>query len=1128
MTNRNEVPGARIEPRPTDNLLPYTLPAEKVVERLEVDIQQGLSEQTVRDRQALYGPNQVKSDEASTWASILLGQIANAMVLVLVMGMVVSLAIKSWIEGGVITAVVIINIVVGFIQEYSAEKTMASLRNLASPSARVVRHSQSRVISSSELVPGDIVLLVTGDIVPADLRLIETMNFEADESMLTGESLPVLKDADACFSSDKEKGEVGVGDRINMAYSSSIITRGRAKGVVVSTGMETEIGAIAASLMAANSKVRKPKPNKKGKVTNRARARAGALTVTDSIGRFLGVNKGSPLQRKLSKMAILLFFIAVICAIICMAANSFRSSRDIILYAVGTGLSIIPASLVVVLTITMAMGVKNMVTRHVIVRRLDSLEALGAVTDVCSDKTGTLTQGRMVTRMSWVPAEGTYRVNDTDDAFNPTIGQLVFHPMSAQDVVASLNAEKDERLQLGKAPAPMLVSEHISDPHAWATNTPALPQLLNCAALCNLASVFEEKHASKETLVESTGKWAATGDPTEIAIQVFAHRFAWGKPTLTSGMDRWREMFEYPFDSSVKRMAVIMESPDGKDRKVFMKGAVEMVLNSCTTILTKNDVGEGTTVRQLDSLWKDEILANMEAMASTGLRCLALGTKAWDDSQITPEDIEDEQQKAAAVAEDRTDLDGDSDSEGDGAMAIRPESPDLNQPPRKSVERGLTFLGLVGIYDPPRPESAPSVAQFKKASIKVHMLTGDHPGTATAIAKEVGIIPDQLPLLAKDVVDSMIMTAAQFDKLTDDEIDALPELPLVIARCAPQTKVRMIEALHRRKLFAAMTGDGVNDSPSLKKADVGIAMGSGSDVAKSASDIVLTDDNFASILSAVSSGRTTFDNIKRFVLHLLSQNVAQALVLLIGLAFKDSTGLSIFPIGPVEILWIIMITSGFPAMGLGFEPPAPDIMSRPPHSIQVGIFTLELFVDMVVYGVIMATLCLGAFTMVLFGFGDGQLGDGTCNESLGDLCRTVFRARCTAFVCLTWFSLLLAWQMISLRRSFFRMHPKSKTPYTQWMRDVWRNPVLFWSVMFGFVTVFPIIYIPVINTVVFKHSPISWEWAIVFIASLLFMLAAEAWKYAKRVYYRRQDRKAGFIRSETLDDQRYDPMQQIC
>ncbi|CAL1712012.1 unnamed protein product [Somion occarium] len=1091
---------------------PHTLTAEEVARKLRVDVQQGLSEHAVRHRQTEWGPNIVISEEESTWFKILIGQIANAMVLVLLIGMIVSFAIESWIEGGVVAAVVIINIGVGFIQEYSAEKTMASLRSLASPTARVIRGSSTKVIPSVQIVPGDIVLLVTGDIIPADLRLIEAMNCEADESMLTGEAVPVAKNAEVCFSSDKEKDEVGVGDRINMAYSSSCVTRGRSKGIVVAAGMDTEIGKIAQSLMASSSRVRQPKVNKHGKVTHRAKARAGALTITDNIGYFLGVNKGSPLQRKLSQMAVLLFGIAVVFAIVVMAANDFNGTREVVLYAVATGLCIIPASLVVVLTITMAMGAKSMVKENVIVRRLDSLEALGAVTDVCSDKTGTLTQGRMITRMSWIPAEGTIQISEADEAFNPTIGKLTFHPMSAQDVVAATSTESDTHplfMYPGQHPPtpPKLITEEIADPHEWAKRSPAVPLLLNCAALCNLASVFQEKEDPSELTDEDekpgnlTGQYAATGDPTEIAIQVFTHRFHWGKPTLTNGGTKWLEVYEYPFDSTLKRMAVIMQSPNGKD-----------------LLVKSTETPDGVQVSQLDEAWNEKITANMDAMASKGLRCLALATKDWHESEVLDEDYKEELEQPVngnGVHEENG---------GNGEIGIiAEESSEDNQPPRKAVERGLTFLGLVGIYDPPRPESAPSVAQFQKASILTHMLTGDHPGTATAIAKEVGIVPSNWQLLAKDVFDSMVMTATQFDKLSDQEIDDLPELPLVIARCAPHTKVRMIEALHRRGKFAAMTGDGVNDSPSLKRADVGIAMGTGSDVAKGASDIVLTDDNFASILSAVASGRTTFDNIKKFVLHLLSQNVAQAIVLLVGLAFKDSTDLSIFPLSPVEILWVIMITSSLPAMGLGMEPPAPDVMSRPPHNVKVGIFTLEVFIDMIVYGIIMAALCLGSFAVVMFGFGNGNLGDGTCNESLDEICREVFRARCTTFVCMTWFSLLLAWEIISFRRSFFRMHHKSPYPYTQWMRDVWANPVLFWSVVFGFVTVFPIIYIPVINDRVFKHASISWEWGVVFITCFLFMGSVEAWKFAKRFYFRRKDHRLGIRRSLTLEDQRYVP-----
>merc|ERR1712225_72270 len=323
---------------------------------------------------------------------------------------------------------------------------------------------------------------------------------------------------------------------------------------------------------------------------------------------------------------------------------------------------------------------------------------------------------------------------------------------------------------------------------------------------------------------------------------------------------------------------------------------------------------------------------------------------------------------------------------------------------------------------------------------------GDHTGTARAIAIQVGILPD-MNQVSEPVAKSMVMTASEFDKLSDEKLDQLPVLPLVIARCAPNTKVRMIEALRRRKAFMAMTGDGVNDSPSLKIADVGIAMGmAGSDVAKDASDIVLTDDNFASILNAIEEGRRMFDNIQKFVLHLLAENIAQACTLLIGLAFKDNERLSVFPLAPVEILWVIMITSGMPDMGLGFEAPAADIMLRPPRSLKTGVFTPEVMIDMLVYGLWMAALCLSSFTVVLYGFSNGDLARN-CNDKYSQECDTVFRARATTFVCLTWFALFLAWEMVNMRRSFFRMQPKSTKYFTQWAIDVWRNKFLFWAVI---------------------------------------------------------------------------------
>ncbi|KAI4690811.1 uncharacterized protein J4E88_002284 [Alternaria novae-zelandiae] len=1014
----------------------HSLTLEQVKTELKTDEWHGLDDSEAKRRVDDYGANELGEAESVSPVKILIAQVANAMTLVLIMAMAVSFGIKSWIEGGVVAFVIGLNIVVGFFQEWSAEKTMDSLRSLSSPTARLIRGGQQVTIPSADVVPGDVIEVKVGDTIPADMRVFDAVNFETDEALLTGESLPVRKQEDATF---EEK--TGPGDRLNVAYSSSSVTKGRAKGIVFATGAYTEIGAIAAQLRETKSKVRPVKRKENGKAKPHRYLEAYTLTTTDAIGRFLGLNVGTPLQKKLSKLAVLLFFIAVVCAIIVLAANEFSSRQEVIIYAVATGLSMIPASLVVVLTITMAAGTKSMVKRNVIVRNLKSLEALGGVTDICSDKTGTLTQGKMIARGAWIPGVGTYTIEDSTAPQDPTAGHVRFGSAAPSQMDLKSGGEAcGERLGVEK------LEGH---------NIEGFGEFLKVASLANLAAVKQNNE----------GAWEAHGDPTEIAIQVFASRFGMNRSHLVKGDSAtWEDLVELPFDSDVKRMSVIMKHASGN--YAFTKGAVERVIQSCTTYLA-----DGKEQSQpITDEFREEILSHMQALASLGLRVLALASKKY------PGEVE----KGAEVA-------------------------------RTSVESDLVFRGLIGLYDPPRPESAVAVRQCHEAGIEVHMLTGDHPETAKAIAIEVHILPsaDRYKRISADIAKSLVMTASEFDELTDDQVDELPVLPLVVARCAPSTKVRMIEALHRRGRFCAMTGDGVNDSPSLKRADVGIAMGqAGSDVAKEASDIVLTDDNFASILAAIEEGRRIFDNIQKFVLHVLAENVAQAGTLLVGLAFKDRTGLSVFPLAPVQVVWIIMATSGLPDMGLGFERAVPDILNRPPQSLKTGIFTMEFLVDMVVYGLWITLLCLASFVLVVFGFGDGELGQG-CNETYSEQCELVFRARACTFACLTWFALFLAWEMIDMRRSFFRMQPGSKRYFTQWMLDVWRNQFLFWAIMIGFVLLFPLIYIPVLNTVVFKHAPIDWEWGIVFVETGIFFAGIELWKWCKRVYFRRMAAKHG-------------------
>ncbi|KAI9375958.1 hypothetical protein BJX61DRAFT_24135 [Aspergillus egyptiacus] len=1027
---------------------PHCLSYDAVLEELSTDADDGLTSAEARSRLDTYGYNRLEEGEGLSIGKILLRQIANAMMLVLILAMAVSFGIQSWIEGGVIAGIIGLNIVVGFFQEYAAEKTMASLRSLTTPSGTVSRDGNTAMIPAVEIVPGDIVEVKTGEMIPADLRLLEAVNFETDEALLTGESLPVQKNAEATFDED-----TGPGDRLNIAYSSSTVTRGRARGIAIATGMNTEIGKIASALRGSGKKRRPVKRGPSGETKKRWYAEAWALTGTDTIGRFLGVNVGTPLQKKLSRLAVGLFGVAVVFAIVVMSANYWRDNNEVILYAVATGLSMIPACLVVVLTITMAVGTKRMVQRHVIVRKLSSLEALGAVTNICSDKTGTLTQGKMIVKQVWVASRGTYSFEGASEPFNPTVGEITFQGLAP----ASIEEEKS--------------TAETKKPDELLADNKDLEDYLNVCSLANLAHIFKKKHHEGDEDAQDGGQggedsggeghegseWHARGEPTEIAIQVLACRFSWDRDRLSKGEDaKWTQKVEFPFDSDIKRMTVVCTNNADQTPVAFSKGAVERILERCSEITWEPN----SAPIPLTDEHREQVMSNMEALTRMGLRVLA--------------------------------------------MAKRDAVPDTED--RAEVEKDLCFLGLVGIYDPPRPESATAVELCHRAGIEVHMLTGDHPGTAEKIAQQVGILPD-LQHVAADVARAMIFTGNQFDNLSEEEIDALPVLPRVIARCAPQTKVNMINALHRRGRFVAMTGDGVNDSPSLKIADVGIAMGqSGSDVAKDASDIVLTDDNFASILNAIEEGRRIFDNIQRFVLHLLSENIAQACTLLIGLAFKDESSQSVFPLAPVEILWVIMITSGLPDMGLGMEIAAPDIMDRPPQS-KKGIFTWEVIIDILVYGIWMAALCLSSFSLVIWGFGAGDLGLN-CNRDFNAQCEPVFRARATTFISLTWFALFLAWEMVNMRRSFFRMQPGSKKYFTQWMFDIWRNQFLFWAIIAGFILVFPVLYIPVINHDVFKHSGISWEWGIVGVETVLFFTGVEGWKWAKRVFFRRRGRKA--------------------
>lgn len=982
--------------------------------RFETSIDLGLLDSQVKLHTTRYGLNNFGKEQTISYLAILAHQVFNAMVLVLIISMVIALAIKDWISGGVIGFVVFINIFVGFIQEVKAEKTMSSLRSLSTPTARVLRNGLETNIDASHLVPGDVVLVSVGDTVPADLRLFSSINLECDEALLTGESLPVSKDYLQQVALD-----CSVGDRCNMAYSSTVVAKGRGLGIAVSTGLDTEIGKIASELRnsadAIIVKVDRNSPNH----TFFDYFKASCRTVYNIIMNVLGTNVGTPLQRRLSWLAIILFWVAVLFAIVVMASQKFTVTKNVAIYAICVALSMIPSSLIVVLTITMAIGAQVMVTKNVVVRKLDSLEALGGINDICSDKTGTLTMGKMIAKRVWIPSLGTFAVEGSLEPFNPDAGQVLFSELQPCD-----GPEFGEKM-----PAPV---------------PPLFQKWINTATLANIATV------TKLSANSGSDAWDVNGDATEIAINVFTTRLGFSRDKMVA-TQRLEHVAEFPFDSSVKLMSsVYTVAGDDVSAVAHTKGAVERLVPLCSHWL----VNDKLTPMTSDA--KHAIEANMDALSALGLRVLGFAQKSFANSAS------------------------------------------LN---RSTVESDLVFLGLIGIYDPPRLETAELVRLCHAAGINVRMLTGDHPGTARAIAQEVGILPANMATFSRELADIMVMTAHDFDALLDDQIDALPVLPLVIARCAPHTKVRMIEALHRRDRYVAMTGDGVNDSPSLKKADVGIAMGlNGSDVAKDASDIVLSDDNFASILNAIEEGRRMLANIQKFVLQLLAENVAQALYLVVGLAFMDEDHFSVFPLSPVETLWIIVVTSCFPAMGLGQERASDDLLKRRPNS---QIFTRKVLLDMMFYGVWMASCCMAVFVLVVYALGNGDLGKD-CNATASAGCDLVFRGRLAAFSSFTWCALLLAWECMHFENSFFNMNPNLPGKWLTKLRcHLWENQFLFWSVFLAFFTVFPVIYIPVINKVVFLHGPLGEEWGLAIGFTLVFFAGCEIYKWVCRVVNRR-------------------------
>ena len=752
----------------------HSLAIRNVISKLGSDLS-GLREEEARSRLGQFGYNELEREKKPSSVAVFLRQFKNVLVIILLAAALISFALGETVDAAVILGIVFAVSLLGFFQEYRAERALEALKRMAALTATVIRGGVESEIPARELVPGDIVVLSVGDKGPADLRLIEAVNLRVDESALTGESVPSEKGIDPVPK------DAPLAERLCVVYAGTVVSYGRGKGVVFSTGQQTEFGKIA-SMMRAAPKVK------------------------------------TPLELRIERVGRLLGTIMVLVAVLVMLLGLARGSPllEMFLWAVSLAVAAVPEALPAVVTGGLAIGVRRMAKRNAIVRRLPAVETLGSTTVICSDKTGTMTKGQMTVRRIHL-GEDSYEV--TGAGYEPR-GEIL------RDGTPSVNDD--------------------------------IALIAKVAVLCNDASF------------NATSALKIVGDPTEVALLVVAAKAGEREEKLRSDYPR---VFEVPFTSERKRMTTVHNTPDGQ-LLYCMKGALEAVLPSCEAAYFQGRhvrIDEGT-VRRIHSVG--------EQMAKDALRVLAFAYKT------PPEELQ-------ALEE-------------------------------SGSERGLVFLGLMGLMDPPREEVKDAVQKCYDAGIKVVMITGDHKGTAQAVAEELGLLSSG----------GRILTGTELDSLGPQEFDQVVEDVVVYARVSPEHKLRIVRALKGKGHIVAMTGDGVNDAPALKNADIGVAMGvTGTDVTKEAADVVLADDNFASIVAAVEEGRAIFDNIRKYLMFLLSANTGELLIML-------SAGLLGYPLPlvPVQILFVNLATDGLPALALGIDPPMQDLMHRPPRDPKLSIF----------------------------------------------------------------------------------------------------------------------------------------------------------------------------------------------
>ncbi|MFA5345710.1 MAG: calcium-transporting P-type ATPase, PMR1-type [Candidatus Omnitrophota bacterium] len=884
----------------------YNLSVEKSAQALDTNMESGLCADESKRRLKEFGPNQLLGKKAVSPWSIFFGQFRDFIIWILIGAALVSGFLQEWVDALAIIAIVIINAIFGFIQEYRAEKSLAALKKLSSPSSKVIRDGVRNIIPSLELVRGDVIEIEAGDSIPADSRLVwVSSNFSVLEASLTGESTPVAKTIHPL-----SEREVPLADRANMVYMGTSVASGKAKALVVDTGMRTELGNI-----------------------------AGLVQDIES--------EPTPLQKKLEQFGKWIVVLCFILVGLVFILEWLRGGKivDVFLTAVSLAVAAIPEGLPAVVTIALALGVHRMVKRHALIRKLPSVETLGCATVICSDKTGTLTKNEMTVQRVFT---GGRLFEVTGIGYAPR-GEFLF-----------------EKKQIN------------------ILNYPDLQNTLRNGALCNAARLAEE-----------SGVYKIMGDPTEGSLLTAAGKAGISKEKLE---EEFTFIDEIPFDSERKKMTIIRKR--GEMLFAFVKGAPDELLGDCIS------VEENGVIRKLSEEDKAIIQKANDALAAQAMRVLAVAYRTLDKNH---------------------------------------ENYDA-----ETTEKELTFLGLIAMIDPPREEVKKAIQECKAAGIRTVMITGDHKNTAVAIARELGFYND----------DSLALSGDELDKLSDGELFKTVKKISVYARVSPEHKLRVVRAWRRHGEIVAMTGDGVNDAPAVKEADIGVAMGiTGTDVTKEVSDMVVTDDNFASIVAAIEEGRGIYDNIKKFIHYLLSCNAGEILVMFIS----SLVGL-IPPLLPIHILWINLVTDGLPALALGVDPVDPNIMRRPARKPKEAVVTKEGAILMLTQGALIALCALFAFAFVLFIEKEG-----------------IERARTAAFVVLACSQLFHAFNCRSFTLSLFKI-------------GVFTNKKLIYAAGISFILQMAVVYVPFLQKVFKTQNLGLFDWFLVVGISSFPLWAMEIWK----------------------------------